>query len=77
MKDKAYLHHIMLLSQKPDLKEMQVIQFDQEVQVCGILNFLFGLLCHASLSFAYVLKIWATFSFFLLFGIKLAVGFGQ
>ena len=27
----------ILLSQKPDLKEMQVIHFDQDVQVCGIL----------------------------------------
>ena len=32
----AYLHHIFLLSQKPDLKEMQVIDFDQDVHVCGI-----------------------------------------
>jgi len=44
---------------------MQVIHFDQEVQVCGLLNFLFELLCHASHSFALVLKIWAIFLFFL------------
>ena len=43
---------------------MQVIHFDQEVQVCGLLNFLFELLCHASHSFALVLKIWAIFLFF-------------
>jgi len=45
---------------------MQVIHFDQEVQVCGLLSFLFELLCHASLSFALVLQIWAIFlySFF-------------
>ena len=53
---------------KTGSKEMQVIHFDQEVQVCGLLNFLFELLCHASLSFALVLKIWAIFlSFSFLF----------
>ena len=36
MKDlKAYLLLIFLLSQTPDPKEKQVINLDQDVQVCG------------------------------------------
>jgi hypothetical protein len=47
----------ILLSQKPDLKEMQVIHLDHDVQVCGIfhnsliLNIFGTPLYHDSLSF--------------------------
>jgi len=60
----------ILLSQKPDLKEMQVIHFDQDVQVRGIfrevliLNIFGTPLVHESLSFwmnAFYLKVWAIF----------------
>ena len=43
---------------------MQVIHFDQEVQVCGILNLSnFVLLCAWLFLFAFVLKIWAMLVF--------------
>ena len=54
----------ILLSQRPDLKEMQVIHFDQDVQVCGIfhevliLNIFGTPLNHESLSFERMPFIW-------------------
>ena len=66
----------ILLSQKLDLKEMQVIHFDQDVQVCEIfrkvliLNIFGTPLNHESLYFwmnAFYLKVWAIFIFFVFF----------
>jgi hypothetical protein len=63
----------MLLSQKPNHKEMQVIHFDRDMQVCGIfLNFpnskyFWYSLNHESLFWmdAFYSKVWAILFFFL------------
>ena len=66
----------ILLSQRPDLKEMQVICFDRDMQVCGIFHKVPNskiFLCsfdHESLSFwinTFYLKVWAIFISFFLF----------
>ena len=55
---KAYLLLIFLLSQRPDPKEKQVINLDQDVQVCGYFWWMvYELLCmhHLSLFFLFFL----------------------
>ena len=53
---KAYLLLHILLSQRPDPKEKQVINFDQDVQVCGYFWWMvYELLCMHHLSFSFFL----------------------
>ena len=56
MKDlKAYLLLIFLLSQRPDPMEKQVINLDQDVQVCGYFWWMvYELYCMNHLSFSFL-----------------------
>ena len=57
----------ILLSQRPDPKEKQVINLDQDVQVCGYFWWMvYGLLCMHHLSFSFFLDKGVLF-FFLFF----------
>ena len=66
---KAYLLLIFLLSQRPDPKEKQVINLDQDVQVCGYFWWMvYELLLYASsLSFSFFLDKGLSFLFLFLF----------
>ena len=64
----GFLASHILLSQRPDPKEKQVINLDQDVQVCGYFWWMvYELLCMNHLSFSFFwIKGYLLFSFFFL-----------